>query len=151
MLWTRSKAFIIKRLLIKKQQRKPKRWTCFTSDRFWYNLNFEVIICIMNTNIYEGLWKSGCIDPRFTSINPGTIWGEWSASSSDRFTPSGGSPGTQWIEGWVGPIAGLDDVEKLKFFTLPGPKLRSLCCSVAAIRYIDCAISARMYIYCPVH
>jgi hypothetical protein len=29
----------------------------------------------------------------------------------------------------VGPRAGLDDVEKRKFLTLPGFELRSLCCS----------------------
>jgi hypothetical protein len=34
------------------------------------------------------------------------------------------APGTNWIEGWVGPRAGLDDVEKRKFLTLPGLELR---------------------------
>jgi hypothetical protein len=34
--------------------------------------------------------------------------------------PWGKSPGNQWIGGWVGPRAGLDDVEKRKFLTLPG-------------------------------
>jgi hypothetical protein len=29
-------------------------------------------------------------------------------------------PGTHWIGGWVGPRAGLDDMEKRKFLTLPG-------------------------------
>jgi hypothetical protein len=33
--------------------------------------------------------------------------GEWSASRPCRFTP-----GTQWIEGWVGRRAGLIHVEK---------------------------------------
>jgi hypothetical protein len=28
---------------------------------------------------------------------------------------------TYWIGGWVGPRASLDDVEKRKFLTLPGP------------------------------
>jgi hypothetical protein len=39
--------------------------------------------------------------------------------------PSGKEP-THWIGGWVGPRAGLDDVEKIKFLTLPGLELRSL-------------------------
>jgi hypothetical protein len=30
------------------------------------------------------------------------------------------SPGTHFIGGWVDPRAGLDDMEKWKFFTLPG-------------------------------
>jgi hypothetical protein len=30
------------------------------------------------------------------------------------------SRGTNWTEGHVGPTAGLDDVEKRKFLTLPG-------------------------------
>jgi hypothetical protein len=31
-----------------------------------------------------------------------------------RFTPGERAPGTHWIGGWVGPRAGLDDVEKRK-------------------------------------
>jgi hypothetical protein len=34
--------------------------------------------------------------------------------------------GTHWIGGWVDPRAGLDDVEKRKFMTLPGFQLRPL-------------------------
>jgi hypothetical protein len=34
------------------------------------------------------------------------------------------TPGTHWIGGLVGPRAGLDDVEKRKFLTLPGLELR---------------------------
>jgi hypothetical protein len=40
----------------------------------------------------------------------------------------------------VGPRAGLDDVEKRKFFTLPGLELRPL--GRPASRYTDYAISA---------
>jgi hypothetical protein len=35
------------------------------------------------------------------------VGGEWSASRLGRFTP-----GTHWTRGWVGPRAGLDDMEK---------------------------------------
>jgi hypothetical protein len=58
-----------------------------------------------------------------TSIQAGD---EWSASHSGRFTPGERSPSTHWIEGWVAPRAGLDDVEERKFFTLPGFELRPL-------------------------
>jgi hypothetical protein len=34
--------------------------------------------------------------------------------------------GTHWIEGWLGPRARLDDMEKRKFLTLPGLELRPL-------------------------
>jgi hypothetical protein len=53
--------------------------------------------------------------------------GEWSALRPGRFTPEERAPGTHWIGGWVDPSAGLDDVEKRKFLTLPGLELQQLC------------------------
>jgi hypothetical protein len=50
--------------------------------------------------------------------------GELSASRSGRFTPWERTPGTNCIEDWVHPRADLVDVEKRKFLTLPGLKLR---------------------------
>jgi hypothetical protein len=52
--------------------------------------------------------------------------GEWSPSCPGRFTPRERAPGTHWIEGCVDPRAGLDDLEKKKFLTLPGLKLQTL-------------------------
>jgi hypothetical protein len=52
--------------------------------------------------------------------------GEWSASRPGRFTPGERTPDTHWIGGWVDPRAGLDDVEKRTFLTLPGLELRLL-------------------------
>jgi hypothetical protein len=52
--------------------------------------------------------------------------GKWSASRADRFTPGERAPGTHWKGGWVNPRAGLDDVEKRKFLTLPGLELSFL-------------------------
>jgi hypothetical protein len=52
-------------------------------------------------------------------LTPELVGGELSASRSDRFTPEERAPGTHWIGGWVGPRAGLDDVENRKFLTLP--------------------------------
>jgi hypothetical protein len=51
------------------------------------------------------------------------VGGELSASRPSPFTPV-----THCIGGWVGPRAGLDDVEKRKFLTLPGLELRPLGC-----------------------
>jgi hypothetical protein len=36
------------------------------------------------------------------------------------------APGTYWREGWVGPRAGLDTVEKRKVLPLTGLELRPL-------------------------
>jgi hypothetical protein len=46
--------------------------------------------------------------------------GEWSASRPGRFTPGERAPGTNWIGGWVGSRACLDDMEKRKFLLLQG-------------------------------
>jgi hypothetical protein len=51
---------------------------------------------------------------------------EWSASHPDHFTPGEKDPRTHWKRGWVDPRASLDDVEKRKFLTLLGLKLRPL-------------------------
>jgi hypothetical protein len=39
------------------------------------------------------------------------VGGEWSTSSQGRFNPRERAPGTHLIGGWVGPRAGLDDIE----------------------------------------
>jgi hypothetical protein len=54
------------------------------------------------------------------------VGGEWSPSRPSRFTPKEKAPSTHWIRGLVDPRAGLDDVEKSKFLTLPGLELRPL-------------------------
>jgi hypothetical protein len=52
--------------------------------------------------------------------------GEWSVSRPGRFTSEERSLGTHLLGGWVGPRAGLEDVENRKFSTLPGLELRPL-------------------------
>jgi hypothetical protein len=54
------------------------------------------------------------------------VGGEWSTSRPGRFTPEERAPGTHWIGGWVNLRAGLDNLEKRKFLTLPGLELRPL-------------------------
>jgi hypothetical protein len=82
----------------------------------------------------------GGVDVFFTSA---LVGGERSASRPGLFTPGERAPGTHLIGGWVGPRAGLDDVEERKFLTLPGLELRSLLVQPVASRYTDCAIPAR--------
>jgi hypothetical protein len=53
-------------------------------------------------------------------------WLEWSASHPGRFTAGEKDPGVYWIGVWVDPRAGLDDVEKRKFVTVPGLEIRLL-------------------------
>jgi hypothetical protein len=65
-----------------------------------------------------------CIDQHF--FTSALVGGEWSTSRPGRFTPGERAPGTHWIGGWVGLRAGLDDLEKREFFTLPGLELRPL-------------------------
>jgi hypothetical protein len=46
------------------------------------------------------------------------VGSEWSASRPCRFTP--GKRARRYPMNWVNPRASLDDMEKLKFLTLPG-------------------------------
>jgi hypothetical protein len=41
------------------------------------------------------------------------VGGEWSASHLGYFTPGERAPSTHWIGDWVGPGAGLDNMEKI--------------------------------------
>jgi hypothetical protein len=68
------------------------------------------------------------------------VGGEWSVLRPCRFTPR--ERITHWIGGWVGPRAGLDDVEKRRFLSLPGLELRPSVVQPVASRYTDYAIPA---------
>jgi hypothetical protein len=48
---------------------------------------------------------------------------EWPVSRHCCFTPGERTPGTHWIGSWMDLRAGLDDLEKRKFLTLPGFEL----------------------------
>jgi hypothetical protein len=82
-------------------------------------------LCFTNWALcHEGVWGSGCIDPHFLDL--GTSW-RWVVSFTPlSLYPREGAPCTYWIGGWMGPRAGLDDLEKRKFLTLPGLELRPL-------------------------
>jgi len=58
------------------------------------------------------VWGIGCLAPRI--LNRGTRYRPRVSFTLGRFTPVGGSPGTHWIGGWVGPTSGLDAVAKRK-------------------------------------
>jgi hypothetical protein len=73
----------------------------------------------------QGVWGSGCIDPRFLGLS--NSW-RWVVSFTHLpLYPRGKSPpGIRWIGSWVGPGADLDDMEKWKFLTPPGLEHRPL-------------------------
>jgi hypothetical protein len=78
-------------------------------------------LCLTNSALrYEGVWGSECIYIHIF-LTSALTGGEWSASRPGCFIP-----GTHWIGWWVGPGAGLDDAEKVKFLTLPDLELRPL-------------------------
>jgi hypothetical protein len=83
-------------------------------------------LCLTNWALrHEGVWGSGCINPRFLYL--GTSW-IWVVSFTPRpLYPRGNSPPpTHWKGDWVGPRTGMDNVEMRKFSTLPGHELRPL-------------------------
>jgi hypothetical protein len=49
-------------------------------------------------------------------LTSGLGGGEWSASCPCHFTAEERVPSTHWIGDWVGPLVGLDAVEKRKIF-----------------------------------
>jgi hypothetical protein len=65
------------------------------------------------------------------------LGGVWSASGPCSFTA-----GVQWIEGWVGPRAGLDTMEGRKILSLSGTRTPTIQPVVS--RFTDCAIPAHM-------
>jgi hypothetical protein len=74
------------------------------------------------------------------SLTSALVGGEWSVSCPDHFTPKERAPSTHRIGGWVGPRAGLDDVENRIFLILPG--LNPSLVQPVASHYTDCNILA---------
>jgi hypothetical protein len=84
----------------------------------------------------------GGVDAQIHIFLTFALGGEWSASRPGRLTPGERAPGTHWIEGWVNPRTGVDDVETRQFLTLPGLELRTLGRQPVASRYTEYAIPA---------
>jgi hypothetical protein len=61
--------------------------------------------------------------------------GALSASRRCQFTLGERALSTHWIGGWVGPRAGLDDVEERKFLTLLGLGRPTRSQSLCRLRY----------------
>jgi hypothetical protein len=95
-------------------------YICTNKQTLDVGLDWRIVL--LDTH-HEGVWGSGRLDPHFLDL--AISWRSVSASCLGRITP-GKDPGTHWIGGCVDPRAGMDDVEKRKFLTLPGLKLRPL-------------------------
>jgi hypothetical protein len=71
------------------------------------------------------------------------VGGEWSASSTGRFTPRGKNPhGSHWIEGWAGPEPVWTTWRSEDSYHHRGLKSDPLVVQPVASRYTDCAIPA---------
>jgi hypothetical protein len=62
--------------------------------------------------------KSGCIDPRFLDL--GTSWKLVFIFAPRPLYHRGRATSILWIEGRMSTRVGVDDMEKLIIFTLPG-------------------------------
>jgi hypothetical protein len=91
---------------------------------------------------YEGV--DVYVDPHFLGLS--TSW-RWVVSFTPLpLYPRERAPGTHFIGGWVHPRASLDDMEKWKFFTLPGLELPlPLVVQPVASRHTAWAIPAPNY------
>jgi hypothetical protein len=83
---------------------------------------------------------SGSVDPHFHDL--GTNWRRIVGFTPRPLYPQGKSPRYPLDRRLWGPRSDLDDVEKIKFLTVPELELRPLGCSVVASRYTDYAIPA---------
>jgi hypothetical protein len=68
--------------------------------------------CVNEAPRLEDVLGSRDIAPPFVSSALGGD--EFSTSRPRRFIPGERAPDAQWIQGWVGPIVGLDAIEKRK-------------------------------------
>jgi hypothetical protein len=72
-------------------------------------------------------------------LNSTLAGGKWPASRPAALHPGKEPPGDHWIGGCCDPRDGMDNVEKKKFFTLPGLELRHFGCSARSQSlYIPC-------------
>jgi hypothetical protein len=85
----------------------------------------KLSLCLTSSALrHEGVWRSGCVDPHFVDLRTG--WRRVVSFTPRPLYTRERAPSTHWIGGWVSHRAGLDDVEKRKFFTLPELTLRPL-------------------------
>jgi hypothetical protein len=82
--------------------------------------------------------QSGCINPSFLRL--GSSW-MWVVSFTPQsLYPREIAPDTHWIEGWVGPRTGLEDLYKRKLLPLMGLKSDPSVAQRITSRHIDWAI-----------
>jgi hypothetical protein len=72
----------------------------------------KLSLCLTKHHAMKTYWGSRSIPPRIHSL--GARWRRVVSFTSEPLYPSGKTPDTHWIRGWVGPRAGLDAVVKKK-------------------------------------
>jgi hypothetical protein len=88
--------------------------------------NIKMIICLTK---HYAKKTYGEMDVQIhVFLTSALVGGGWSDSRHDRFILGERAPSTLWIGVWIGSRAVLDDMEKLKCFTLPEFHLRPLGC-----------------------
>jgi hypothetical protein len=91
------------------------------------SMDFQKITCStvlpLLCDCYNGniFWWVGVLIHVF--LTSALVGAEWLPSHLSEFILREKSRGTYWIGSWVGPIAGLDVMEKRQFLTLSGPEL----------------------------
>jgi hypothetical protein len=79
-----------------------------------------------------------------TILDLGTRW-RWSASRPGRFTSGESAHSTNWIGGWVGPRAGLDNVEKRKLLAPAGNRTPVVQPVAISIRHYKQDLATRVF------
>jgi hypothetical protein len=105
----------------------------FRDFRMWYLLyckRGKDVLCLTKQYAMKAYGRVGKEIHIF--LTGAVVGSERSASHPGALIP--GAPGTHWIGGWVGPTAGLDDMEKGQFLTLSGLELYQ---SPYRLRYRD--------------
>jgi hypothetical protein len=102
-------------------------------------------LCLTDSALpHKGMWGSGYRDPRF--LDQGTSWRRVVSFTPLPLYPREKSSGTHCIERWVGLKAGINDMEKWEFFTLPGLELRPLGRPARSHYYTDYATTVLLLI-----
>jgi hypothetical protein len=76
----------------------------------------KLSLCLIKHYAMKAYGGSRCIHPYFLDLGARC---EWLASRLSHFIPDERTPGIHWIGGWLGPIAGLEDVRQRKILHLP--------------------------------
>jgi hypothetical protein len=103
-------------------------------------LTLTLTVPVLTLTKHYAMKASGRVDLWIhVFLSSALVGGEWSASRPCHLIPGERAPGTHWTGAWVGPTAGVEDMDKWKFLTLLGLELRPLNCNSRKLH--ECASS----------